>query len=621
MMKRAWAVLILLSTIVVAIGGCGWYSVSGIAFDATGPLPEGIPGVTISAAGTQKTAITDDQGRWVLTGLSRPVNIAASKPGYSFSPEWCVTGQADEVFFFGVEESPAYSLSGVVALDEPWKPLAGVTISFTPGFRVVESRNARVGTVRAAPDEGDFTSVITESNGSWVKHGLRGLVTVTASLSGWEFNPSFREISGPRPPVDFTSIGFSVSGQVKDTGGHPLSDVRVTFDSDGLFVEDVVVVTNSSGEFSQRGLGCPVTVSVSLPGYVFSPVSPKCAGPTQNLDFTGTRQYLTGIAHIGNGRTYSAALRADGSLWMWGCNEYGDLGTGTNVDSAFPVKVIGSLNVQRIGTGHSSTVVLTNGEVSGWGYHYGVLLGAEWGENSNVPALIPGLDNVQDVSACDAELYAVKNDGSVWKWTFWKVLPSRFSELSEVSAICSGSGNFVALKQDGTVWQWGKTVDVSTLPTQVAGLTGIVAVSRSSGHTLALKSDGTVWSWGDNQYGQLGVAPSAFRSTPEMIEGLTGITAISAGGGFSAALKSDGTVWSWGCNTYGQLGDGTASSRFAPGCVGGLNSVVEIAAGSYHTMALKADGTVWTWGANSCGILGVPELVLSRTPVQVVSIP
>lgn len=82
----------------------------------------------------------------------------------------------------------------------------------------------------------------------------------------------------------------------------------------------------------------------------------------------------------------------------------------------------------------------------------------------------------------------------------------------------------VAVKQDGTVWTWGHDNwgvlgnDMShvdkNLPVQVkvgdssatviGNLTDITAVTTGTTINLALKSDGTLWTWGENSDGRLG---------------------------------------------------------------------------------------------------------------------
>jgi hypothetical protein len=39
------------------------------------------------------------------------------------------------------------------------------------------------------------------------------------------------------------------------------------------------------------------------------------------------------------GGNHTAAIKKDGTLWAWGCNDFGELGNGTNENSNTPVQI------------------------------------------------------------------------------------------------------------------------------------------------------------------------------------------------------------------------------------------------------------------------------------------
>jgi len=162
--------------------------------------------------------------------------------------------------------------------------------------------------------------------------------------------------------------------------------------------------------------------------------------------------------------------------------------------------------------------------------------------------------------------------------------------------IAAGYMTSFAIKTDGTVWRWGGFSN--ELPNQM-GLSDVISVAAGYMHQLFLKKDGTVWAYGNNFYGELGLGYSSSSETiPMPVKNLTDVVAIGAGMEYSIALKKDGTVWAWGRNIQGQLGDGTTTSRYEPVQVLGVSNITSVEVGKNSIYALTQDGKVWNWGDN-----------------------
>jgi len=268
-------------------------------------------------------------------------------------------------------------------------------------------------------------------------------------------------------------------------------------------------------------------------------------------------QPLTGVVAIAAGFWHSMALKANGTVVVWGNNYEGQ----TNAP-------VGLNNVTAIAANGFHCLALRNGSV------------IAWGDNDFEQIDVPPLVNVVGIAAGSQFSMALKSDGTIVGWGtngFGQITcPTNATGFKTIAA---GGDHSLALTPDGSVVAWGRNSSgQSTVPNgSPAG--GAVAVAAGQDFSLALKTDGTVVGWGNNSYLQ--------RTPPP---GLQNVVAIAAGWDHSLALKADGTVVGWGRNNYGQ----------ATGASAGTN-VVGIAAGSQFSLALKSDGTVVAWGNNSAG--------------------
>ena len=379
--------------------------------------------------------------------------------------------------------------------------------------------------------------------------------------------------------------------------------------------------TAGTGDFSNVVLVTPhakPTITNVSPA-----IGPVAGG--QNVTITGTNFMPKGkkIVQTANGNGYSLALSADGMVYTWGRNEYGQLGNGvtaTNSPVPVAVKTAGTPMEGKTITQLSAKVwyalaLASDGTVYSWGFN-------SWGQLGN------GTSGAANNASAPV---AVKTAGT----------PMEGKTIVQVAA---GATHSLALATDGTIYAWGKNeygqlgndsttnspvpVAVKTAGTPMDGKT-IIQIHAGYEHSLALASDGTVYVWGRNNSGQLGKNDATDAHIPAAVQTLGTpmagkvIVQLAAGNSQSMALASDGTVYTWGWNQYGQLGNGTTTNSRIPVAVATTGTplagktISQIAAGNAHALAMTDDGTVYTWGWNQYGQLGNNSTINSSLPVIV----
>ncbi|AET66235.1 putative cell wall binding protein [Desulfosporosinus orientis DSM 765] len=369
-----------------------------------------------------------------------------------------------------------------------------------------------------------------------------------------------------------------------------------------------------------------VTLFASLvPGSLTGEPKPVLASPSVSPSSSSSQ--------LSAGLNFSLAVDADGNVWAWGDNSEGQLGQG-DVDTnpvVSPVKVKGLTDVISVSAGGVHALALkADGTVWAWGNNEYDQLGVEQSSPITLPRQIDSLQNIVGIAAGLESNLALDNQGQVWAWggnEYQQVNntddlkisdPQIVNNLSGVVKIALGSAWSLALKNDGTVWTWGaqkvlfgtdgqEGISDYTDLTQIKGLANVVSISAGFSHSLALKNDGTVWGWGSNEVLQLGNTEQPWFDSPVQISSINNAVSVSAGAYLSMALGKDGSVWTLGANGGGQLGSGSSSSNLpasaAPLKAANISKVSAISAGYGFALAGTA-GSVWGWGDNTKGQLG-----------------
>lgn len=293
---------------------------------------------------------------------------------------------------------------------------------------------------------------------------------------------------------------------------------------------------------------------------------------------------------VSGGFQGAAGIKQDGTLWLWGYNYNGCLGNNNTIQTSSPVQTISAgTNWKQVSTSLGPVAAIkTDGSLWLWGKNR--YSGGALGDNTRIDRSSP----VQTFSAgtdwkqvsVGGGTAAIKTDGSLWLWGYGGIgqlgnnsLIARSSPVQTLSAgtdwkqVSMGGYSVAAIKIDGTLWTWGNnasgnlgagtTLNRSTPAQTAAGGTNWKLISNSA--TSAVKTDGTVWLWGPNFNGQLGDNTRINRSIPvQTVSGGTNWKSISTGAFHSSGIKTDGTLWIWGCGRNGALGTNDVITRSSP---------------------------------------------------------
>lgn len=350
-----------------------------------------------------------------------------------------------------------------------------------------------------------------------------------------------------------------------------------------------------------------------------------------------------GVVAVAGGSDHSVALLADGTVWAWGWNGYGQLGDGTTTNSSTPVQVSGLTDIVAIAVGGSHALAIRDdGSLWAWGHNGYGQLGDGTKTNRSTPVEITSLADVVAIDGSNGHSLAVLGDGSVWAWgdnsygqlgdgTYTtRTSPTEVSGLGAAVSVSAGYYHSHAVLADGTAWGWGwnaygqlgdGTTDIRTAPVAVSTLSGVAGVSAYRHTTVAFLDDGSLWTWGDNDYGQIGDGTNSDRVSPTEITALVDVVSIATGSLHVAAALADGSVYAWGYNSSGQVGDGSTSNRSTPAEATGVTGATAVGAGHHHTLALLDDGTLVAWGYNGTGQLGDGTTTNRSTYVAVTGVP
>lgn len=359
------------------------------------------------------------------------------------------------------------------------------------------------------------------------------------------------------------------------------------------------------------------------------------------------KKVLADATSIAASNYNSAAIKADGTLWAWGINSFGQLSDGTTIDSPIPKQICDNVTSIALGSEH-----LFVWKKDGTLWSSGSNAFGELGDGyaSTIKKPIKVLDGVKQVSYSSEHTLAVKNDDTLWAWgengsgelgdgNRQNVNQPKLI-MKDVEEAAAGTMFSMGLKKDGTVWTWGSNIygqqgngaqaevhkgyeeseDFLSLkryrtdmfkaylkvyePSQL--MSDAVSIKAVGSTAYVLKKDNSLWGWGWNEEGQFKNDTKTSSALPvKMMEGTKQIISDRL------ALKQDGKLIQWGYETDEFSYHGKFFEREVP-----FEGKIDFAFSGQYNFIVKEDGTLWSWGQMLSNITG--NIFESyKTPVQI----
>ncbi len=348
-------------------------------------------------------------------------------------------------------------------------------------------------------------------------------------------------------------------------------------------------------------------------------------------------QQVTGpssIVQISAALHHYALVDGNGNVWSWGENQYANVGIGTQTTSvANPTQIMTDSSgnaftnvVQVVATtnnnGYETMALKADGTVWIWGNTQGGIRGngSAGGTNSRpVQVTFPSGTVITKIAAGMIGI-ALDNQGNVWTWGGWgyypspwllargsnpsAYLPAKINLPSKAADIAGGNLWSYALLSNGSLYGWGcytsylgignsgymSQAPASYTPTLLDGQLGFPAkvakIAVNCEASYAILTDSTLWAWGDNAVGAIGNGQELNFATYTVNPAPTGGTPTPY-------------AWDWGV--------GENLQQKPVHIANGLHSFTNIFGGTgdvFYAYAEDSHGQLYSWGRNKGDVCG-----------------
>ncbi len=219
--------------------------------------------------------------------------------------------------------------------------------------------------------------------------------------------------------------------------------------------------------------------------------------PHDSPDFDNPVNILpdTRFKELSFGKNHYAAIDTEGNLWIWGANNFGQLGNGSSSDYFTyiePSKVKSGTKFKKVSLGaDQSAAIDTEGNLWTWGNNKDGALGDGTRQDRYTPAKVMEGTLFKEVSLGNSHGVAVDVNGNLWTWG-----TNSYGELGNGSV-----DSFYTIHA----------------PEKIMQDTHFTEVSLGDNHSAAIDTNGDLWVWGRNNMGQIGDGTKTDCPTPKII--------------------------------------------------------------------------------------------------------
>ncbi|XP_030741270.1 X-linked retinitis pigmentosa GTPase regulator [Echinops telfairi] len=293
--------------------------------------------------------------------------------------------------------------------------------------------------------------------------------------------------------------------------------------------------------------------------------------------------------YITCGDEHTAVITGTNKLYMFGSNNWGQLGLGTKSSVLKPtcVKALKPEKVKFAACGRNHTLVSTEGD-----HVY-----ATGGNNEGQL----GLGDVEERN------------------TFQRI--DFFSAQHKIKQLSAGSNTSAVLTEDGELFMWGDNsegqiglgeVPSICVPRQVSIGKPISWISCGYYHSAFITTDGKLYTFGEPESGKLGLSREQLvnHKTPQLVSDISEEVIQVACGGEHTVVLTEKAVYTFGLGQFGQLGLGTfifEATNPTPLELTKDQKICEISCGENHTALITNIGHLYTFGDGRHGKLGLGE--------------